>query len=119
MDVIAVYEAVEAALKRARAGEGPTLVECKTYRFYDHVGVRGMGLTYRTDQELETWKKRDAIIGFEARLLELGVVTQKGIVAIYAGVNAEIEEAIQFAEDSPFPEAHEMLEDVYSERAEA
>jgi len=119
MDVIAVYEAVEAALKRARAGEGPTLIECKTYRFYDHVGVRGMGLTYRTDQELETWKKRDAIIGFEARLLELGVVTQKGIVAIYAGVNAEIEEAIQFAEDSPFPEAHEMLEDVYSERAEA
>jgi len=119
MDVIAVYEAVEAALKRARAGEGPTLIECKTYRFYDHVGVRGMGLTYRTDEELETWKKRDAIIGFEARLLELGVVTQKSIVAIYAGVNAEIEEAIQFAEDSPFPEAHELLEDVYSERAEA
>jgi len=119
MDVIAVYEAVEAALKRARAGEGPTLIECKTYRFYDHVGVRGMGLTYRTDEELETWKKRDAIIAFEARLLELGVVTQKSIDAIYAGVNAEIEEAIQFAEDSPFPEAHEMLEDVYSERAEA
>ena len=119
MDVIAVYEAVEAALKRARSGEGPTLIECKTYRFYDHVGVRGMGLTYRTDEELETWKKRDAIIGFEARLLELGVVTQKSIVAIYAGVNAEIEEAIQFAEDSPFPEAHELLEDVYSERAEA
>ena len=119
MDVIAVYEAVEAALKRARAGEGPTLIECKTYRFYDHVGVRGMGLTYRTDQELETWKKRDAIIGFEARLLELGVVTQKSIDAIYAGVNAEIEEAIQFAEDSPFPEAHELLEDVYSVRTEA
>lgn len=119
MDVIAVYEAVEAALKRARAGEGPTLIECKTYRFYDHVGVRGMGLTYRTDEELETWKKRDAIIGFEARLLELGVVTQKSIDAIYAGVNAEIEEAIQFAEDSPFPEAHELLEDVYSVRTEA
>ncbi|HIG59312.1 MAG TPA: thiamine pyrophosphate-dependent dehydrogenase E1 component subunit alpha [Gammaproteobacteria bacterium] len=119
MDVIAVYEAVEAALKRARAGEGPTLIECKTYRFYDHVGVRGMGLTYRTDEELETWKKRDAIIAFEARLLELGVVTQKSIDAIYAGVNAEIEEAIQFAEDSPFPEAHELLEDVYSVRTEA
>lgn len=119
MDVIAVYEAVEAALKRARAGEGPTLIECKTYRFYDHVGVRGMGLTYRTDEELETWKKRDAIIGFEARLLELGVVTQKNIDAVYAGVNTEIEEAIQFAEDSPFPEADELLEDVYSVRAES
>jgi pyruvate dehydrogenase E1 component alpha subunit len=119
MDVIAVYEAIEAALKRARGGEGPTLVECKTYRFYDHVGVRGMGLTYRTDEELEEWKKRDAIIGFEARLIELGTVTQKQIDAVYAGVNAEIEEAIQFAEDSPFPEADDLLEDVYSVRAES
>jgi len=52
MDVIAVYEAAGAAIKRARSGQGPTLLECKTYRYYDHVGVRGMGLTYRTDEEL-------------------------------------------------------------------
>jgi len=118
MDVIAVYEAAEEAIKRARAGEGPTLLECKTYRFYDHVGVRGMGLTYSTDEELEEWKKRDAITGFEARLLQLGTITQKAIDAVYANINAEIEEAIQFAEDSPFPQPEELLEDVYSVRAE-
>jgi len=118
MDVIAVYEATEAAIKRARAGEGPTLLECKTYRFYDHVGVRGMGLTYRTDEELEEWKKRDAINGFEARLLQIGTMTQKAIDAVHASVNAEIEEAIQFAEDSPFPQPDELLEDVYCVRAE-
>jgi len=118
MDVIAVYEATEAAIKRARAGEGPTLLECKTYRFYDQVGVRGMGLTYRTDEELEEWKKRDAINGFEARLLQIGTMTQKAIDAVHASVNAEIEEAIQFAEDSPFPQPDELLEDVYCVRAE-
>jgi len=118
MDVIAVYEATEAAIKRARAGEGPTLLECKTYRFYDHVGVRGMGLTYRTDEELDEWKKRDAINGFEARLLQIGTMTQKAIDAVHASVNAEIEEAIQFAEDSPFPQPDELLEDVYCVRAE-
>ena len=118
MDVIAVYEATEAAIKRARAGEGPTLLECKTYRFYDHVGVRGMGLTYRTDEELDEWKKRDAINGFEARFLQIGTMTQKAIDAVHASVNAEIEEAIQFAEDSPFPQPDELLEDVYCVRAE-
>ena len=118
MDVIAVYEAAEEAIKRARAGDGPTLLECKTYRFYDHVGVRGMGLTYRTDEELEEWKKRDAIKGFEERLLQIGTLTQKAIDAVYANTNAEIEEAIQFAEDSPFPHPDELLEDVYSVRSE-
>ena len=52
MDVVAVYEAAGEAIDRARKGEGPTLLECKTYRFYDHVGVRN-GVTYRTDEELE------------------------------------------------------------------
>ncbi len=115
MDVMAVYEAAGEAIKRARDGEGPTLLECKTYRYYDHVGVRGMGLTYRTDEELETWKKRDAIQAFEANLIELGVLTQKKIDNLYSKINKEIEEAIQFAEDSPYPDASELLEDVYSE----
>ena len=53
MDAGAVYEAAGEAIDRARSGGGPTLLECKTYRFYDHVGRRGMGLTYRTDEEVE------------------------------------------------------------------
>ena len=77
MDAVAVYEAAGAALERARAGDGPTLLECKTYRFFDHVGVRGMGLSYRTDAELEEWQKRDPIHMFEARLAELGVLSQE------------------------------------------
>ncbi len=113
MDVIAVFEAAREAIDRARKGKGPTLLECKTYRFYDHVGVRGMGLNYRTDEELEKWKKRDPIQSFEAELIKLGVMTQKQIDKVYSKVNDLVEEGVQFAEDSPFPEPSELLEDVY------
>jgi len=115
MDVVAVYEAAGEAIDRARKGDGPTLLECKTYRFYDHVGVRGMGLTYRTDEELEEWKKRDPINSFEAKLIELGVLTQKKIDNIYAKVNDLVQEGIQFAEDSPYPDPSELLDNVYCE----
>jgi len=114
MDVMAVYEVAGAAIQRARKGAGPTLMECKTYRYYDHVGIRGMGLTYRTDEELEKWKKRDPIRLFEERLVEMGLLTGKKISNIYSKINAEIESAIKFAEDSPFPNTSELLEDVYS-----
>ena len=70
MDAVAVYEAAGEAIARARAGEGPTLLECKTYRFYDHVGVRGMGMNYRTEEEVEQWKQRDPIVLLEQRLAE-------------------------------------------------
>lgn len=114
MDVMAVYEVAGEAIQRARKGAGPTLMECKTYRYYDHVGIRGMGLTYRTDEELEKWKKRDPIRLFEERLVEMGLLTGKKISNIYSKINAEIESAIKFAEDSPFPDTSELLEDVYS-----
>ena len=115
MDVMAVYEVAGEAIKRARKGAGPTLVECKTYRYFDHVGVRGMGLTYRTDEELEKWKKRDAIQSFEKNLTEMGLLTEKKISNIYGKINAELESAIKFAEDSPYPDPSELLEDVYCE----
>ena len=116
MDVMAVYEAAGEAISRARRGNGPTLLECKTYRYYDHVGVRGMGLTYRTDEELEAWKNKDAIVAFEQRLLELGVLTQKKIDEINATVNQDIQAGIKFAEDSPYPAPEELLDNVYSVR---
>ena len=102
MDVIAVYEAAGEAIARARAGEGPTLLECKTYRFYDHVGVRGMGLKYRTDEEVEEWRKKDPIDLFEARLAEQGILSADAANAVHDEVLAEIEVAIKFAEDSPY-----------------
>lgn len=114
MDVIAVYEAAGEAIARARAGEGPTLLECKTYRYYDHVGVRGMGLTYRTDAEVEEWKKKDPIDGFEARLAEQGILSPEQAKAVHDEVLADIAAAINFAEESPYPDPEAVLEDVYA-----
>ncbi|MCP5179115.1 MAG: thiamine pyrophosphate-dependent dehydrogenase E1 component subunit alpha [Pseudomonadales bacterium] len=114
MDVVAVFEAAGEAIARARAGEGPTLLECKTYRFYDHVGVRGMGLTYRTDDELEEWKKKDPIDLFEGRLKEQGILSEAEIQAVHAAVAADIEKAIAFAESSPFPDPSAIEQDVYA-----
>lgn len=115
MDVMAVYEAASEAIARARKGAGPTLLECKTYRFFDHVGVRGMGLTYRTDEELKTWQKRDPIDLFEARLIEQGVMTADMVSEVYKKVRSAVEAGIKFAEESPLPDASELLTDVYSE----
>lgn len=114
MDVIAVYEAAGEAIARARAGEGPTLLECKTYRYYDHVGVRGMGLSYRTDEEVEEWQKKDPIDQFEARLAEQDVLSAEAAEAVHQEVLTEIDAAIKFAEDSPYPDASAILEDVYA-----
>ena len=77
MDALAVYEAAGEAIDRARRGEGPTLLECKTYRFYDHVGRRGMGMNYRTDEEVERWMQRDPINLLEALLAEQNVCRQR------------------------------------------
>ncbi|MBO6563711.1 MAG: thiamine pyrophosphate-dependent dehydrogenase E1 component subunit alpha [Pseudomonadales bacterium] len=116
MDVMAVYEAAGEAIERARKGGGPTLLECKTYRYYDHVGVRGMGLNYRTDEEIEAWKKKDAIEGFEKRLKQLGVMTEKQIKTVHAAVEKDVDEAIEFANESPYPEADTLLDNVYNEK---
>ena len=114
MDAVAVYEATGAALERARSGGGPTLLECKTYRFFDHVGVRGMGLSYRTDAELEEWQKRDPIHMFEARLAELDVLSQEQAAEIHDGIMAEVQAGIDFAESSPVPDVDTLLDDVYA-----
>lgn len=113
MDVVAVYESAGEAIDRARDGEGPTLLECKTYRFMDHTGVRGMGMKYRSDEELEKWKKRDPIDLLENRLFDLGVLTRDDSEALRASLQKEIDEAIDFAEKSPLPELSTLLDDVY------
>ena len=114
MDAVAVFEAAAAAVGRARKGEGPTLLECKTYRFFDHVGVRGMGLSYRADEELQEWRKRDPILLFEAQLAELGVLTQAQAAAVHDGVLADVRAGIAFAEQSPPPDPADLLDDVYA-----
>jgi TPP-dependent pyruvate/acetoin dehydrogenase alpha subunit len=113
MDVIAVYEAAGEAIDRARRGEGPTLLECKTYRYYDHVGVRGMGIAYRTDEEVEEWKRRDAIQLLEDRMAEQDVLSRDAAAAVHERIRQEALDAIEWAEASPFPSVENLLDDVY------
>jgi TPP-dependent pyruvate/acetoin dehydrogenase alpha subunit len=114
MDAVAVYEAAGVAIARARDGGGPTLLECKTYRFYDHVGVRGMGLSYRTDEEVEEWKQRDPITLFEGRLADQGILSEADARSVHERIAAEVETGVEFAESSPMPEPDTLLEDVYA-----
>ena len=115
MDVVAIHEAASEAVARARRGEGPSLVEAKTYRFFNHHGVQNLGLKYRTDDEVAEWKQRDPIFSFEARLIEQGTATRDDIDAVWAELRADIETAIQFAEDSPVPTPDQLLVDVYTQ----
>jgi acetoin:2,6-dichlorophenolindophenol oxidoreductase subunit alpha len=115
MDAIAVYEAAGEAIERARKGAGPTLLECKTYRFYDHVGVRGMGLTYRTDDELKRWLERDPIKLFETKLSEQGIATEQALAAVHERTRAQLDSAVTFAEQSPMPDVATLLDDVYTD----
>ncbi len=114
MDAVAVHEAAGLAIKRAREGGGPTMVECKTYRFYDHVGVRGMGLSYRTDEEVEEWQKRDPIKLFEAQLAAQDILSEADAAAVHAEVRTDVDLAVEFAEKSPLPDPETLLEDVYA-----
>ncbi len=114
MDAVAVYEAAGEAIARARRGEGPSLLECKTYRFMDHVGVRGMGVSYRTDEEVLEWRKRDPIALFEAKLAEMGYLPAEEANAVHERTLAEVREAIAYAEGSPAPQESALLEDVYT-----
>ncbi len=114
MDAIAVYEAAAEAIAFARAGKGPTLIEAKTYRFYNHHGIQNLGLKYRPDSEVEEWKKRDPIFGLEAKAIASGALTADQVEAMWAEQRAEIADAIQFAEESPLPNADQLLEDVYT-----
>ena len=113
MDAVAVYEAAGEAIERARSGGGPTLLECKTYRYYDHVGRRGMGLNYRTDEEVEEWMKRDPIDLFEARLSEQDIMSADDLAGVHQTVKDEIEAAVKFADESPMPDPSTLLDDVY------
>lgn len=108
-DVFTVYETVGAAVERARRGEGPTIVECKTYRWQGH--HVGDPATYRPAGELEKWKAREPILVLE----EQGLLTEDEIAAIREGIEAEILEACKFAEDSPYADASEAYTDVFSD----
>lgn len=109
MDVLAVWKATEKAVRRARDGRGPSLLECKTYRFLGHSRGDPPYGPYRTQEELETWKKRDPFL----LLIEQGGLTSNEVERIDNEVSEVVEEAVRFAEESPEPDVDVALEDIY------
>ena len=113
-DVLAVYQAAGEAVARARAGGGPTLIECRTYRTRAHAeGMRDAG--YRTQEEIAAWKERDPIKLFRERVLADGSATEVELAAIDAEIKALMDEAGKFAETSPMPDPATVTQHVYAE----
>ena len=113
MDVFAVYSAAHEAVARARAGEGPSLLECLTYRFYGHT-VFDNPLSYRTKEEEDYWRARDPIKLFREAVIPQGEISEAELDQMDKDAEALMEEAVKFADESPLPEATELYEDVYS-----
>jgi len=111
MDVMAVYEAAREAIERARKGRGPTLIECKTYRFYG--SFEGDPQRYRTKSEREEWLTKDPL-NFGEKLVSMGVVTDAGLQKIDQEVKSAVEEAVKYAQESPYPEAGEVTKDLFA-----
>lgn len=106
-DVLAVYDAAGKAIARARADKGPTLIECRTYRYVGH-HEGDPGTDYRTQDEIDEWKKRDPIELFSKRLLEAKKASQDELDRVEQEVMSRIEEAIEFAEESAWPSPEEI-----------
>jgi acetoin:2,6-dichlorophenolindophenol oxidoreductase subunit alpha len=112
-DVVAVYEAVSEAVARARRGDGPSLVETKTYRFHDHAfGLPA--INYRDQAEIDEWRRRDPVELFRARLAAEFGFDESAIAALEDEVGAEIAAAVAFAESSPYPGLEAAFEHVYT-----
>jgi pyruvate dehydrogenase E1 component alpha subunit len=115
-NLCAVATAADAAIERARRGEGPTLLECITYRHRGH--SKSDRNRYRTKEEIESWIERDPIEAFQRDLLKQELISESDIRQIVAGVEKDIEEGIQFAKDSPAPELSTLTNFVYTHTEE-
>ena len=114
-DVVAVYQTALKMVERARAGEGPCLIENKTYRYRGHhVGDGDPEKTYRTQQETDTWLARDPIPRFARRMRKAGMVDEAELEAIDTTTTKRVVDAVAFANESPYPTADEVVEHVYS-----
>lgn len=112
-DIFAVHQAASRAVERARAGEGPTLIECKTYRQRAHTERKGQP-DYRDTAEIEAWKGRDPIGQLTRQLRDQGDLDDAGFQALDRDVMAAIERAVAFAEASPFPQPEQATDDVFA-----
>ncbi len=115
MDVLEVYRATERAVRRARSGGHPTLLEVRTYRFMGHSMSDPLHGVYRTKDEVEEQKKRDPISQLALKLKDAGVLDQAGLDELDAAMRAEVEAAVQFAEQSPDPDPAELTTHVLAD----
>lgn len=112
MDVFAVYEAAQEAIQRARRGQGPSLIECKTYRYNGH--FEGDQQLYKTEALQKSMQERDPITNFRTVTTQQGLLTHDEMDEIDANVKEMIDRAVAFADQSPYPELTEVATDVYA-----
>lgn len=111
-DVVAVWNTTREALGRARSGDGPTLIEMKTYRWFGHSDIDPAD--YRSDEEVRSWMERDPLPRYRSWLVEEGVIDEERVESIQTAVRDEVEEAVEFAEASARPEGESFLSEVYA-----
>lgn len=117
-DVMAVYDAVAAAVDRARRGEGPTLVEVMTYRFREHSEGLRINIDYRNAEEKAHWTSRDPIILFSEELIAAGIATADEMAAMTAEIEQEVEDCATFALESPDPDISLAFAHLYTDAYE-
>ena len=110
-DVVAVYEVTKEAVERARAGEGPTLVECKTYRWRTH--FEGEPDTYRPPEEVAAWRAREPIAPYRKMLIDQKIFKRQDMDLIDQAVIDELDQAVEFARNSPLPQPEDALQDLW------
>lgn len=114
-DLLAVHDTVRTAVDRARAGEGPTLIECKTYRWYFHAMRAAPPPETRPAAEIAEWKARDAIARLTTDMLARGLITDSALADMKKKVQTDLEAAVAFAEASPFPDPKDLLVDMFAQ----
>jgi pyruvate dehydrogenase E1 component alpha subunit len=114
-DAVAVFRAVSEAVERARGGHGPSLIEAKTYRYLEHAaGLAVARGAYRTEDEINQWKKRDPIVIHRSALISNRVSGEQEVIEIEAQVRAEVDAAVEFARRSEFPQPADAFDNVYT-----
>ena len=115
MDVVAVYEVAKEAVARARRGEGPTLLECKTYRWQGHhVGDPANYRSRKNPNEKAEWMKRDPVVILKEKIIKDEIASEAEIIKIENKIEKEIQEAVKFAAESPYPDVSEAFTDIFA-----
>jgi pyruvate dehydrogenase E1 component alpha subunit len=113
-DAVAVYDVVMGAVARARAGDGPSLIEAKTYRYGEHSLGLSRTYVYRQPEEIAAWQARDPVTVIRDRLASEGLLDERGFAELEAEVQAELDRAVAFARESPLPEPEEAFTNMFA-----